>query len=259
VKKVLLIPLAIIILITFIAPSPLPVIGFRDEETLAKIRRIAESEIIEEELVSLRNDLSFNGLKSREEILSFLELLDSLPILYVPEAQLIYLDFLMTSKKFYIWFETPDGGRYRLTFNAGLIDENYVGSISVFHENREDSIRVFSDGQQLRERINIHIAIYYTPEHDDLRYNSFFADFWKSAIVTSFAESPWFDKPEPVIEDEPIIEDEPEPFTSADALIILQAAAGLIELSDEDIVRFEIDGTPTTADAMRILRLVAGL
>jgi hypothetical protein len=48
-------------------------------------------------------------------------------------------------------------------------------------------------------------------------------------------------------------------FTTADALIILQAAAGLIELNEWQIVRFEIDGEPTTADALRILRLVAGL
>jgi hypothetical protein len=47
--------------------------------------------------------------------------------------------------------------------------------------------------------------------------------------------------------------------TTADALMILRAVAGVAELTDAQIARFEISGTPATADAMRILRVVAGL
>jgi hypothetical protein len=50
-----------------------------------------------------------------------------------------------------------------------------------------------------------------------------------------------------------------QPFTTAEALTVLRAAAGLIELTDEQAERFAIDGEPTTADALRILRIVAGL
>jgi internalin A len=48
-------------------------------------------------------------------------------------------------------------------------------------------------------------------------------------------------------------------LTTADALTVLRAVAGLAELTDAQIARFGIDGEPTSADAMRILRTVAGL
>jgi predicted 3-demethylubiquinone-9 3-methyltransferase (glyoxalase superfamily) len=50
-----------------------------------------------------------------------------------------------------------------------------------------------------------------------------------------------------------------EMFTTSDALLILRAVAGLLELTDEQAERFGIDSEPTTADALRILRIVAGL
>jgi len=48
-------------------------------------------------------------------------------------------------------------------------------------------------------------------------------------------------------------------LTTADALLILRAVAGLVEFTDEQIARFGIDGVPTTTDALRILQTVAGL
>jgi hypothetical protein len=50
-----------------------------------------------------------------------------------------------------------------------------------------------------------------------------------------------------------------QPFTTADALTVLRAAAGLLELTAEQAERFGIDSAPATADALRILRIVAGL
>jgi hypothetical protein len=50
-----------------------------------------------------------------------------------------------------------------------------------------------------------------------------------------------------------------EMFTTSDALLILRAVSGLVELIEEQAERFAIDGEPATADALRILRLVAGL
>jgi hypothetical protein len=49
------------------------------------------------------------------------------------------------------------------------------------------------------------------------------------------------------------------PFTTSDALLVLRAVAGLAELTDAQIARFGIDGEPVTADALRILQIVAGL
>jgi internalin A len=49
------------------------------------------------------------------------------------------------------------------------------------------------------------------------------------------------------------------PLSTADALTILRAVAGVTALTDAEAARFEISGTPATADAMRILRVVAGL
>ena len=48
-------------------------------------------------------------------------------------------------------------------------------------------------------------------------------------------------------------------FTTSDALLILRAAMGLLELTDEQAERFAISGGPATADALRILRLAVGL
>jgi hypothetical protein len=46
-------------------------------------------------------------------------------------------------------------------------------------------------------------------------------------------------------------------MTTTDALVILRAVAGVAALTEEEAARFEISGTPATADALRILRVVA--
>ncbi|MCL2638372.1 MAG: hypothetical protein FWD48_08370 [Oscillospiraceae bacterium] len=48
-------------------------------------------------------------------------------------------------------------------------------------------------------------------------------------------------------------------LTTADALTVLRAAAGMIELTAEQKTNLGISGTPSTADALRILRVAAGL
>jgi hypothetical protein len=48
------------------------------------------------------------------------------------------------------------------------------------------------------------------------------------------------------------------PLSTSDALAILRAVAGQITLTDAQIAKFGISGEPATADAMRILRVVAG-
>jgi hypothetical protein len=48
-------------------------------------------------------------------------------------------------------------------------------------------------------------------------------------------------------------------FTTADALTVLRAAAGLTTLTAEQKTRFDIVGEPTTAHALMILRVAAGL
>jgi hypothetical protein len=48
-------------------------------------------------------------------------------------------------------------------------------------------------------------------------------------------------------------------LTTADALTVLRAAAGMAELTPEQAARLGISGTPSTADALRILRVAAGL
>jgi uncharacterized protein YkwD len=50
-------------------------------------------------------------------------------------------------------------------------------------------------------------------------------------------------------------------FTTADAMKILRAVAGIITLTEEDTERYDLngDGVINTADALIILRLVAGL
>jgi hypothetical protein len=53
----------------------------------------------------------------------------------------------------------------------------------------------------------------------------------------------------------------PEPLTTADALNILKAAAGLITLTDAQVKKYDMDGDGliTSADAVHVLRIVAGI
>jgi hypothetical protein len=48
-------------------------------------------------------------------------------------------------------------------------------------------------------------------------------------------------------------------LTTFDALTILRAIAGLTAMTDEEMARFGISGAPSTADALEVLRIVAGL
>jgi uncharacterized protein YkwD len=48
-------------------------------------------------------------------------------------------------------------------------------------------------------------------------------------------------------------------YTTADAMNVLQAVAGVRALTAEQLASYEISGAPSTADALRILRIVAGL
>jgi sulfur carrier protein ThiS len=48
-------------------------------------------------------------------------------------------------------------------------------------------------------------------------------------------------------------------MSTADALEILRAVAGWFKLTDAQIARYGISGEPAAADAVRILRVVAGI
>ncbi|MDR2559590.1 MAG: hypothetical protein LBC86_08640 [Oscillospiraceae bacterium] len=78
---------------------------------------------------------------------------------------------------------------------------------------------------------------------------------YSDMIITSFAEAPW-STISPAVAEELIVE---EPLSTADAMTILRTVAGLTAMTEEEAARFEISGAPSTADAMRILRVVAGL
>ncbi|MDR2558015.1 MAG: hypothetical protein LBC86_00495, partial [Oscillospiraceae bacterium] len=67
-------------------------------------------------------------------------------------------------------------------------------------------------------------------------------NIYRNMTVSSFADEPWWTN-----------------FTTSDALAVLRAVSGLTALTDEQSAKLGISGEPTSADALEILRIVAGL
>jgi hypothetical protein len=275
-KKLLLVVLVFIIFVSFAttvsARTPPPQIIVRSNEELEKMREMAEKADDDEFQGYLRRTShSINGLRTRNDVVSFLELLDSIPLPYIPGARFVYFNYYAGSRynTFDILFRFGDGAWYDFRFwmsRERTIEEFFKDEkLVIYYENQENNIIIYSaprlfpnerDAYELLIEIEGYFAHFRfgSGERNGRTEYDFYNEIHENMIITSFADSPWFDRIEPVI-----IEDEPEPLTSADALIILQATVGLSELSDENIARFEIDGSPTTADALRILRLAVGL
>jgi hypothetical protein len=249
-KKFLIAILIIAIFIINASVTSSARIIIRTEETLADIRRIAESEIAEEELTKLRDYLWENGLGNREDLISFLKLLDSLPIPYIEGTRFSGVLHYFIPESTYVTFSTNIGETY--SFSLTPNDEN-INRVTLFtlDVNGGRNINVYSTPESA---FNEHGTIFYLMEIDGFlvragynrgRNNEHITIFnpqeaYKDMIITSFAEAPWYVRPEPA------------PLTTADALAILRHVAGieLLPAADSEI---------TTADALAILRIVAGI
>ncbi|MCL2637261.1 MAG: hypothetical protein FWD48_02720 [Oscillospiraceae bacterium] len=81
---------------------------------------------------------------------------------------------------------------------------------------------------------------------------------WSDLVISAEIETSFDEKLSEFLGRDVVLINERAVNTS-DAILILRAIAGLDWLSDRDMARYNISGKPTSADAVRILRIVAGL
>jgi hypothetical protein len=259
-KKFLLIVLILIIFISsaiHASATPPPQIIIWEESELIKLREMVEADENELQDYLRRMNYRINGMTSREDVIKFLNIIDSLPIPYVArtrfgslshrwDSQRVFLSFLTDIDEVYSFRFTPSGENTNtdreLLFKLPISQDDYINvystSESQFNEHGAIFFRMEMDGFIIRAgynrgRNNEHITTFNPQEA------------YKDIIITSFAEVPWSTIS--------------ISFNTFDALMILRAVAGVAELTEEEAARFEISGAPATADAMRILRIVAGI
>jgi hypothetical protein len=235
-KKTISFILVLIVFITFtisVNAAPPSRIIIRGEEELAELRIMAEAD--DEELAKLLGGyFSDNGIRTRENLISFLELLNSLPIPYIKETKFSSLSYRPESQRVNIFFETEIGETHSYYY---FLDEN----------RNEASFPTETQNLNLNEHgaisftkiINgFSISVGYNRGNNEhiTTFNPY--EVYKDMTVSSFAEAPWSTIP--------------VTFTTSDALAILRHVAGieLLPAADSEI---------TTADALAILRIVAGL
>jgi len=263
-KKVLVFLLITVMFIGFAFISlsaPPPQIIVRSEEELAEMREMAEKANDEELDVYLRRmHHRINGLRNRENLIWFLELLDSLPIPYDTEMKFSSLVYYPTyeSANFSIFFESKIEERYSYTFctneerEEGVIEKMFGENVSLLYESQDGRMRVYSPPPIWGRNPSSHGDFSFPMEIDGYFIVAKYfpegvagvvqRDIFRGMTVVSLKDEPW-----------------KTPLTTADALTVLRAATGMATLTEAEVVRFGIDGEPATADALRILRVAVGL
>jgi hypothetical protein len=257
-KKLLIAALVFVLLATpASALSPPPSISIRGDEELLEMRKMAEAE--EEVLLNYLNRFSFIGvgLKSREDLISFLELIDSLPILYLPEMRFRDIWYVPSyNNDFDISFESENGESFRFGIPSKerrAIVDFFEIEVTLIYECQDKRMKIYTCLERWfpSERGTYHFSmeidgfiVHFTrfPRDNERSIDIFLKEIHENMIITSFKDEPWRTT-----------------LNTSDALLILQATAGLIELTHAQVVKFGIGGAPTTADALKILRIIAGL
>ncbi|MCL2636743.1 MAG: dockerin type I repeat-containing protein [Oscillospiraceae bacterium] len=162
------------------------------------------------------------------------------------------------------WRETPEGDIPAGTVkNAERVVVEYTGTLTDgfrfsywamnWTEYNPDNARITDkDGIiifDIRGLSEPHIAFAAWGAGNAAKITKVYLDTWVTSAPAPEAEA---EEPE---------EAAAEDFTTADALTILRAAAGMIELTAEQTEKYDLngDGEITTADAILVLRLVAGV
>jgi hypothetical protein len=149
-------------------------------------------------------------------------------------------------------YETDYFSDYEIELIASLdearILEHFISDYSIFHDGRG-----FTPAWIYWHDIEAYEAVGITPEMIEEKLH-LYAEFSFTAEATLAFEAKLseFLGREIILANEWIA-------TTDDALEILRAVAGWFKLTDAQIARYGISGAPSTADAMRILRIVAGL
>ncbi|MCL2636892.1 MAG: hypothetical protein FWD48_00840 [Oscillospiraceae bacterium] len=256
-KKLLLIPLAIVILIIFMSTSPPPSrddITIGSEEELSEMRKMVEADNKEFSEYLLRITDINSRLLNREHIVYLLKILDSFPTINNSEMKFERIYYYFGGPFIGITFSNDISERYSIWHGRTANENVHNELLFTLNMNYENHVNVYSAANSQGFELDEHGSVYFTMHISNfivgVIYNRGDNEHIQSVnpeeiFKTLFGVSPWVYVP--------------EPFTTEEALIILQAAAGLIELSDEQRARFGIDDVPKTSDALRILRAVAGL
>ena len=245
-KKILI---AILIFVTFIIhanAAPPPMIIIRSEEIITEMREMAEAD--DKELLSflIRTNYDMNGIRNRDDLIWFLELIDSLPIPYVEGTEFLSLSYSPGSQRFYVFFETEIEEYYSYYYflNENYYERPFPTRPQYFNLNSHGAISFMME----IEGFNVSVGYNRGNNEHITTFNPY--ETYKNMIVTSFREAPWSTLD---------TEDEQISFTTADALTVLRAATGMAMLTEAEVVRFGIVGELSTADALRILRIAVGL
>ncbi|MDR2572567.1 MAG: hypothetical protein LBD23_20060 [Oscillospiraceae bacterium] len=269
-KKILIFLLIPIMFVGFAinsSTSPPRSLNVRSYEELVEIRKMVEAG--EKAFLDYREQTgrSFYGVINFEEIKIFLSVLDLLPVPIINGKELIIrriiynLDVQEITSISYI---CTDGYIYSFSIwdfrpmtAAERIKERYYEEPILLYQSEDENVKIYAAPQAIPRNPNAFIRfvidfygyfIEATYWHEDITdYSNISAEELLGGVTLG------------TINDLEIMHERRAPLTTSDALTILRAIAGMVTLTDAQIARYGISGTPATADAMRILRVVAGL
>jgi hypothetical protein len=136
-----------------------------------------------------------------------------------------------------------------------FIEERYNEKAILLYQREDGNVKIYAYPQSIfnEARFNRFVMDFYgsfvwvTYLHEDITdYSSVCAEELLGNVTRGFVN---------VLEE---MHERRNILTTSDALTVLRAVAGLTTLTDAQIARFGISGEPTSADAMRILRFIAG-
>jgi hypothetical protein len=220
-----------------------------NEKQLAELREKAQAE--EYVLQSyLEQIITNNTLKTREDVVSFLDYIDSLPLPYLPETYLriinhynYYIRMMFRAWSGEIYYFDFHLDNERIANRAGeLLHTQHISQddyVNIYHHNYLSHLMEINGYFIVIERVR-------AANHDmDMpilitQYNP--EETYKGLTFTSFSDAPW-----------------KMSYNTAEALLVLQYTAGLISLIPEWQLRLDVngDGVVDTADALEILKLIA--
>jgi len=275
-KKVLVVLLIPIIFISFtfdVLASIPHIISIDSMGELIELRKMLEAD--EEDLINYLRQ-SQTGIRNREELEALLSLLDSFPIpiingkelnlnalMYNPERNSIPTISYDSDDGYFYSFSIRD---YRSTTAEEFIKQTYNEEAILLHQSEDGNVKVYAYPQALLKRVepgaennsgefvmDFHgYFVWVIYSHRSIKdYSTVSAEQLLGGVTLGsieFLEAMHEREPAFII-----------PLTTADALDVLRHVAQLTTLTRRQMTRFEISGRPTTEDAMRILRVVAGL
>jgi hypothetical protein len=269
-KKVLVLLLIIIMMIGFTfnsSASPPRLLDVRSYEELVEIREMVEAGekaflnyLAEQEVHSFYRMINF------EEIKTFLTVLDSLPIPIINGKELSMrtisynLDVQEITAISYIctdgYIYSFDIWDFRPMTAAERIEERYNEEPILLYQRKDGNVKIYAYPQSIL---------------NEVRFNRFVMDFYGYFVWATYSHGDITDYSNICAEeilggvtlgsinDLEVMHERRTPLNTSDALTILRAVAGVTALTDAQITRYGISGAPATADALRILRIVAGL